>query len=161
MPKKSRAQEAALGQNLEPLLVLCGTWIQRTMPRGNTKRMSSVDAHKWVDDVRNISATAGGWGWDRMFIDMRETLDYAIGIVLRRLTAIQGMTDVGLDLRVNANSNADRKWGMPSCVPPPKCPPHVNQLSPCVYCEYFENTEEAGNLAIATPRSDFLKIRGL
>lgn len=45
---------------------------------------------------------------DRMFIVMRKTLDYAIGIVLPRLTAIQGMTDVGLDLRFNLQ-NQSRK----------------------------------------------------
>jgi hypothetical protein len=45
---------------------------------------------------------------DRMFIVMRETLDYAIGIVLRRLTAIQGMTDVGLDLRFNLQNQSRR-----------------------------------------------------
>lgn len=45
---------------------------------------------------------------DRMFIVMRETLDYAIGIVLPRLTAIQGMTDVGLDLRFNLQNQSRR-----------------------------------------------------
>ena len=45
---------------------------------------------------------------DRMFIVMRKTLDYAISIVLRRLTAIQGLTDVGLDLRFNLQNQSRR-----------------------------------------------------
>ena len=70
--------------------------------------MPSIFCISFKDDVRNISAAAGGWDGDRMFIVMRKTLDYAIGIVLPRLTAIQGMTDVGLDLRFNLQ-NQSRK----------------------------------------------------
>ncbi|KAJ7504044.1 hypothetical protein B0H11DRAFT_1905926 [Mycena galericulata] len=155
MPKKSRAQEAALGRNLEPLYTAlvpacclhraqshgcehekCGIhktgshevptgtvftekpdperyfwkyWVCR--PRGKNKRMSSVDAHLWavskMTSETSVLLLEDGDG-DRMFIVMRETLDYAIGIVLRRLTAIQGMTDVGLDLRFNLQNQSRR-----------------------------------------------------
>ncbi|KAJ7929440.1 hypothetical protein B0H13DRAFT_1859653 [Mycena leptocephala] len=71
----------------------------------------AVDARKWVVS-RMMSETSvllleDGDG-DRVFIVMHEALDYAIGILLRRLTTIQGMTDVGLDLRFNLQ-NQDRR----------------------------------------------------
>ncbi|KAJ7934431.1 hypothetical protein B0H13DRAFT_1855323 [Mycena leptocephala] len=143
MPKKSRAQEAALGRNLEPLytarvpacclhLAQSHGWEQIEITvDSNAGTVRDMDAAKNVVYTREVvtkcrqelysqknpiptmtSETSvllleDGDG-DRMFIVMRETLDYAIGIVLRRLTAIQGMTDVGLDLRFNLQNQSRR-----------------------------------------------------
>ncbi|KAJ7922593.1 hypothetical protein B0H13DRAFT_1865613 [Mycena leptocephala] len=99
--------KAALGQNLEPLYTALvpacclhlaqshgGStkpdperyfwkyWVCR--PRGKNKRMSAVDAHKWVVSrmmLKTLVLLEDGDG-DRVFIVMREALDYAIGILL-------------------------------------------------------------------------------
>ncbi|KAJ7936637.1 hypothetical protein B0H13DRAFT_1853369 [Mycena leptocephala] len=210
MPKKSRAQEAALGRNLEPLYtaLVPACCLHLAQSHGWEQIEITVDSNAgtvWdMDGAKNVVYTgevvtkcrrelysqknpipkdiSGSIGFskmasetsvllledgdgDRMFIVMHETFDYAISIVLRRLTAIQGMTDVGLDLRFNlqhqSRSIASRVKRPCLHVPEPfseACTPVMDSPGHSGHFEPFRSCSEAILTSLAAIQCDLIEF---